>query len=175
MSKQRQQAILAQLQTKQKVTGTDLANQYGVTRQVIVKDIALLRAAGYAIHSTPRGYFVPEQEQQHLFVLKSEHEPTFAMLALELVTIVEHGGTVIDVIIEHPIYHEMRIVLDLASVADVNAFIAQFQAVDAEPLATLTHGVHYHTISVADVAQEKIIVDHLQAVMKVELVNSLDK
>ena len=40
----------------QPVTGTSLASVLGVTRQVIVQDVAVLRARGEKILATPKGY-----------------------------------------------------------------------------------------------------------------------
>lgn len=42
------------------VAGKVLAAAYDVSRQVIVQDIALIRAAGYDIISTNRGYIINE-------------------------------------------------------------------------------------------------------------------
>ncbi|MGL4952189.1 MAG: 3H domain-containing protein [Culicoidibacterales bacterium] len=164
MSAQRQQAIAKQLTGSGKVTGDQFAKMYQVTRQVIVKDIAILRARGYEIISTPRGYYIPQQQHKKMFVIQSEHEPSIQAVAVELFTIVELGGHVLDVIIEHQVYEEIRIVLDLTSVHDVENFIVKFNKSDDRLLALLTKGFHYHTIEVETMAQKQAILAALQKV-----------
>ena len=58
-AEERRQAIRELLQrAKQPVSATALAAQFSVSRQIIVGDIALLRAAGADISATPRGYVI---------------------------------------------------------------------------------------------------------------------
>ena len=53
---QRRSAIYAQLtQASAPVSATTFAQRFSVSRQVIVGDIALLRAEGHSITATPRG------------------------------------------------------------------------------------------------------------------------
>ena len=60
-SEQRQQNIKKLLaQSDVPVSGSRLAEQFGVTRQVIVKDIGILKASGLNILSTARGYLLPK-------------------------------------------------------------------------------------------------------------------
>ena len=55
----RREDIVAQIQKSTvPLSGTKLAAIYKVSRQVIVQDIALIRAAGYDIISTNRGYIL---------------------------------------------------------------------------------------------------------------------
>ena len=61
-AKERRQAILEQLKRAEKpVSATALARQYGVSRQIIVGDVALLRAGGEPISATPRGYVLDRE------------------------------------------------------------------------------------------------------------------
>lgn len=175
MSQKRRAAILAQLQTCEKITGEQFAQEYNVTRQVIVKDIAILRASGQEISSTPRGYFIPKKSEHAIFVIKSEHEAILPVLETELLTIVNHGGRIIDVIIDHHVYHEIRIVLDLVTPADVQNFIACFAESQDEPLLVLTHGVHYHTIEVETFEQEQAILAALAKLPEIQITKALDK
>ena len=48
---------------KEPVSGSDLAKKFGVSRQVIVQDIALLRATNKNILSTNKGYFLTIREK----------------------------------------------------------------------------------------------------------------
>ena len=54
---QRRKNIITMLkQSDVPVSGTRLGKENGVSRQVIVQDITLLRVEGYDIVATPRGY-----------------------------------------------------------------------------------------------------------------------
>ncbi len=167
MNEKRQQSIVAQLK-EQKLTGQQLAKQYNVTRQVIVKDIAILRAGGYDIISTPRGYYIAEKKEQILCVIKSVHDDSYEHISTELLTIVENGGTIIDVIVEHDVYHEIRIVLDLSTVADVKNYLAKVAIMKDRPLSVLTHGVHYHTIAMNKKEQQQQIFAALRKLENIE-------
>lgn len=175
MSHKRRQEILMILQNRKKVKGEELAQHYEVTRQVIVKDIALLRAEGHQIVSTPRGYYIQGDTKQHIFVLKSEHAATLTAIEAELRCIIEHGGMIIDVIIEHQVYHEIRIVLDLKTQRDVEKFIAKFAKSGDQPLLVLTKGIHYHTIATDSKQEEKTIIDALKKIPTLNMVETLDK
>ncbi len=127
------------------VTGTELAGIFGVSRQVIVQDIAILRATGAPIVATPQGYlFSPNVTTTHRAVLASRH--TRENTQDELYCLVDAGVRVVDVVVEHPLYGELRGLLMLASRSDVDRFMAQLDASGAELLSSLTGGVHLHTI-----------------------------
>jgi hypothetical protein len=133
------------------IIGADLAERFGVSRQVIVQDIAILRAAGEDIIATPRGYIVPNR-QETTFLKKTlvcEHH-TCNEIEDELTTIVDLGGRIIDVIIEHPIYGEKRGLLMISSRQDVKDFMKSLKEYGAQPLSSLTGGVHLHTVEVRD-------------------------
>ena len=54
---ERREAVLERLRAAQApVSAAALARQFSVSRQIIVGDVALLRAAGADITATPRGY-----------------------------------------------------------------------------------------------------------------------
>ena len=62
-AQERRNAILSHLQAgNPPLSATALANLLGVSRQVIVGDVALLRAGGVQIVSTSRGYLIPPEE-----------------------------------------------------------------------------------------------------------------
>jgi uncharacterized protein len=130
-------------------TGAELAQLCNVTRQVVVHDIALLRAKGVSIHSTPRGYWLPEQvEQTREYVLAVKHQAELTQM--ELYILVDHGVTVKDVFVEHPVYGELRGTLHLASRRDVDLFLDSVQRAKAPLLSSLTDGFHYHTVECED-------------------------
>ena len=128
------------------VSAAALAARLGVSRQVVVGDVALLRAAGSPIVATPRGYVLEEQThpcEKKIAVMHGRER-----LQEELYTIVDYGCTVVDVIVEHPLYGELVGQLHLSSRYDVDRFLDSIR--ESEPLSQLTHGVHLHTIRYPD-------------------------
>jgi len=143
------------------IKGQQLAVDLGVTRQVIVKDIAILRAEGKNIVATPEGYIIPVEDKTSIKkILAFWHEPSD--MEDELNTVVDLGGVVQEVTIEHPVYGEIRGMLMLKNNDDVKNFIKRFKEFEAEPLAALTGGIHLHTIAAKDEATINKIVDELK-------------
>jgi uncharacterized protein len=146
----RQQLLRVLTASERPVTGTELALQCGVTRQVVVHDIALLRTAGFPILSTPRGYLLSTSaNNSNQYVISVSHPPS--LTEQELLILVDHGVSVIDVIVEHPLYGELRGALQLSSRMDVEAFMEQVRTSDAQLLSSLTDGYHLHTVQCQDV------------------------
>lgn len=144
------------------VSGTVLAKQYAVSRQVIVQDIAILRAGGLGIISTAQGYYIPETAKQaamQRFTVACQH--TAEDMEKELEIIVDCGGKVLDVVVEHPLYGELRGLLMLSSRRHVRAFAESIIA-GAEPLSSLTNGVHLHNVEVADDETRELIIAELK-------------
>jgi hypothetical protein len=127
------------------IKGGSLADRMGVTRQVIVKDIAMLRASGEKIISTPEGY-LKQKDQRHY------QRRVFAVvhgsgeIEDELSTIVKFGGIIEDVIVEHELYGELRGMLMLKTLYDVQRFVEKVKSSKSEPLMALTGGIHLHTV-----------------------------
>ncbi|NLK44593.1 MAG: transcription repressor NadR [Tissierellia bacterium] len=149
---ERRNKILNILERAQEPTkGTDLAESFNVSRQVIVQDIALLRAKGKNILATPRGYVLPkgyEKERLIKTIVCAHHNND--ELEEELRIIVDLGGKIIDVIVDHPLYGEIRSQLQIGSRYDLKLFMGEFKKTKAEPLSSLTGGIHLHTIEVED-------------------------
>ena len=61
---------------------------------------------------------------------------------------VDCGCTVVDVIVEHPVYGQLTAPLHLSSRLDVDQFMKRMDR--AAPLSQLTGGVHLHTLSCPD-------------------------
>lgn len=141
---QRRTAIYKQLTTAQTpISATALAQQFSVTRQV-VGDIALLRAEGHSITATPRGYMIPaETGLRRTIACHHSGEDT----QKELFAMVDCGCTVVDVIVEHPVYGQLTAPLALTSRYDVEQFIHRMKTSHAQPISALTGGVHLHTLS----------------------------
>ena len=143
----RREQILKMLEeSEQPISGSTLAHQLGVSRQIIVSDIALLRAANRDIMSTARGYLLYSPRHSRCFMVSHTDE----QIEDELNTIVDLGGRVLDVLIPHPIYGTIRADLVLSCRQDVAAFMKRLQTCHTKPLCTLTDGVHYHTVEAAD-------------------------
>lgn len=158
-TKQRRKELLQHLKkSQQAVTGSQLAEKFGVSRQVIVQDIALLRAEGEKIVATSQGYFY--EENLGMSTVKTSiacFHGDEAELKDELLTVVNYGGRIIDVKVEHPIYGELSGKLMISSVEDVETFINNYQENKAALLSKLTDGVHLHTIeAVNEQVLEKI-------------------
>lgn len=127
------------------IRGGELAKRLRVSRQCLVQDVAILRAGGEEILATPRGYQLPRAKPKgYRAVLACQHKPE--QTEEELQTLVDHGVRVLDVIVEHPIYGELRGALMLESRADVQDFLEQVRSSQAALLSALTGGVHLHTV-----------------------------
>ncbi|MCX7715604.1 MAG: transcription repressor NadR [Clostridia bacterium] len=134
------------------VTGGELAAILKVTRQIVVYDIALLRAGGMPIISTVSGYIMLQSAQQEPCarrVFACRHK-TLEDAKKELMIIVENGGLVRDVIVEHPVYGELVGMLMLKSKDAVDALICRLGGRDALMLSTVTDGFHMHTVEAPD-------------------------
>lgn len=146
----RRQAILQTLNAADgPVSATALAKELGVSRQIIVGDVALLRAGGHPVTATPRGY-VSGRAPGVKRTLACLHDA--AGMEAELNALVDTGCEVVDVIVEHPIYGQLTGALRLRSRYDVSQFIAQSEQSRAQPLSQLTGGLHLHTIRAEDEA-----------------------
>lgn len=132
--------------SEEPLKGQKIAKALGVTRQVIVKDIAILRASGKSIIATPKGYILSEPKNMKMRKVIAVCHKT-EEIQDELQTIIKFGGIVEDVIIEHKIYGEIRGILMIKTLFDIENFIDKLKKFEAEPLSILTCGVHLHTIS----------------------------
>ena len=126
------------------VAARELAGKFGVSRQVIVQDIALIRAAGYEIISTNRGYIL-NQPKTVCRIFKVQH--TDEQLEEELNTIVDLGGCVDNVMIHHRVYGKMEAELALSSRRKVGAFMEDIRSGKSSPLKNITSNYHYHKVS----------------------------
>lgn len=133
-------------QCKQPITGTALAKQLGVSRQVIVGDIAILRAAGVDIYATPQGYVILQTTVPATVRAKFACNHDSEHIETELAVIIDNGGRVLDVSVEHPVYGEIKANLMLASRRDLADFLHKSVESGAAPLSLVTGGVHLHTI-----------------------------
>ena len=130
---ERREAILAQLGRKP-IAARTLAAKYGVSRQVIVQDLAVLR--------------------------KVRHTP--AQTGLELNLIVDCGGRVCSTSISHRVYGRITVELDIRSRQDVLEFLQAFEDSASTVLSTATDGYHYHLVEAATPERLDLIEKELQ-------------
>ncbi len=141
----RRNAIMRELDGAEKpISASTLAEHFGVSRQVIVQDIALLRATGNAITSLARGYVL---EKSHSFsrVFKVHH--TDERVAEELNLIVDAGGTVEDIFVYHKVYGKVRAPMGIKNRLQVEGFLRDIASGRSSLLKNVTAGYHYHTVS----------------------------
>lgn len=142
------------------LSGGRLGEIFGVSRQVIVQDIALIRAQGLDIMATAKGYLLhrsAKQSRQRVFLVRHGYD----QIDDELNVIVDFGGVVRNVIIEHPIYGEMIGNMMLQTRRDVAQFVECIKEFDTHPLMNLTHGLHMHTVE----AQTDEILDEIESAL----------
>ena len=145
-SKKRREDIVKMLVDENRaIKGTELASLFAVTRQIIVKDIAILRAEGKNIIATPDGYIFNKDINKVKCIIAVNHDSNKTIEELEIV--VKYGGIIEDVIIEHPLYGEIRGNLMIKNLNDLNRFEVEFINKDIKPLSDLTNGIHLHTIA----------------------------
>ena len=131
----------------------------GVSRQVVVQDIALLRTEGHPVLATARGYVleVPHQTER-LFKMCHTTEQTRE----ELNTIVDLGGEVLDVMVNHRIYGKVSAPLNIRSRRDVEAFVENIRTGRSTPLLNVTSGYHFHHVA----ADQEEILDEIEAALR---------
>ena len=159
-AQQRRAHILERLeQSAPPVSATALAGELGVSRQIIVGDVALLRAAGADITATPRGYVV-RRAAGLVRQVAVQHRPE--EMEGELNAMVDQGCTVLDVVVEHPVYGQLTGRLDLSSRYDVSEFIRRVAKSRSHPLSDLTDGIHLHTIACPDEGAYQRVLEALE-------------
>ena len=155
----RRQAILELLrQSPRPVSAGALAARFSVSRQIIVGDVALLRASGAEITATPRGYVMQAAPAGLLRQVACRHDA--AGMGPELDAMVDQGCTVLDVIVDHPVYGQLTGSLRLSNRYDVRQFLDRCARSDARPLSDLTEGIHLHTLACPDeAAYERVLAE----------------
>lgn len=140
------------------VSGMALAKHLDVSRQVIVQDIALLRANGEKIVSTNRGY-IEEVQKRCSRVFKVIH--TDEQVEEELNLYVDFGARVEDVFVYHKVHGVIRVGMNIRSRVDAKQYMHDISTGKSTQLMKLTSNYHYHTISadseeILDMIQEEL-------------------
>lgn len=142
-SKRREEIVNKIKSSTSPIPGKTLAQLYEVSRQVIVQDIALLRTAGYDIISTNRGYLLNAPHTiSRIFKVSHTDDQTED----ELCSIVDLGGTVVNVMVNHRVYGHMEAPLGISSRLKIKEFIDDIKSGKSSPLKNITSNYHYHTV-----------------------------
>lgn len=156
---ERRKAIATFLLSEEKaVSGSTLSEKFGVSRQIIVQDITVLKGSGYEILSTHSGYIMQKSPRKER-VFKVYH--TKEQTEEELNMIVELGGTVVDVFVWHKMYGKMSAPLNIFSKLHVKQFIEGVRTGQSTELMSITGGYHYHTVR----ADSDEILDNIEAAL----------
>lgn len=141
---ERRKAIANLLLSEQEaISGSALSGRFGVSRQIIVQDITVLKGSGYDILSTHNGYILQKSPlKERVFKLYHTTEQTED----ELNTIVDLGGTVVDVFVWHKVYGKVVAKLNIFSRLHVKQFIEGVRKGKSTELMNITGGYHYHTV-----------------------------
>lgn len=131
------------LASKKPISGGELSEQFNVSRQIIVQDITVLKGLGYEILSTHNGYVMQKSPfVERVFKLKHTTEQTED----ELTTIVDLGGTIVDVFVWHKVYGRISATLNIFSKLHVKQFLEGVRTGKSSELMNITGGYHYHTV-----------------------------
>ena len=140
------------------VSGSELSEKYGVSRQIIVKDISILKEQGNDILATSAGYVIRSSPLKDR-VFKVFH--TTEQTEDELKLIVDLGGTVADVFVWHKAYGKIEAKLNISSRAQIEQFIESVRTGKSVELMHITGGYHYHTVR----AENEAILDQIEAAL----------
>ncbi len=144
------------------IKGSDLASTFNVSRQVIVQNIAILRAEGIDVVATSQGYCIHDEKesQSEIGVISCFHKGSES-ISDEMSTIVDMGARVINVMINHPIYGTIKCHLNIGSRLELEQFMVKMKKHDVKGLAELTGGKHFHTIEAPSKEIFDLIVEKL--------------
>ncbi|MBQ9766640.1 MAG: transcription repressor NadR [Lachnospiraceae bacterium] len=143
-AKERRKEIVAMIMAAEEpVSGAMLSERLGVSRQIIVQDIAMLRAEGYDVLSTHQGYVITKGPfAERVFKLRHTSEQTED----ELSSIVALGGTVVNVFVWHKVYGKIEAGMNIFSERGVAQFMDGIKSGKSKELMHITEGYHYHTV-----------------------------
>lgn len=157
---ERRKAIVAHLlSAKEPVSGSELSREFGISRQIIVQDIAVLKGSGCEILSTNQGYIIQKSPFRER-VFKVRH--TTLETEDELSRIVNLGGTVVDVFVHHKIYGKIEADLNIATQLHIRQFLEGVRTGKSTELMNITSGYHYHTVR----ADSEKILDQIETALK---------
>lgn len=159
-AEQRRKEIIALMMSEQNaVPGRKLSKHFGVSRQIIVRDISVLKESGHEILSTHNGYMLQNTPfVEKVFKVHHTKEQTEEELRL----IVGLGGVVKDVYVWHKVYGRICAKLNISSIRHVEMFIDGVRTGKSTELMNITGGYHYHTVS----AENQEILEEIEMALK---------
>ena len=159
-SEERRNRILEALEASAKpLSGKYLAEKFGVSRQVVVTDIAILRSRYPNLVATSQGYLMMQADAcRRVFKVQHTDEETED----ELASIVELGGRVLDVYVDHRVYGTIRKPLDISSRRDLEHFLEDMRSGVSTPLKNITNGYHFHTVE----ARSEAIIREIEEMLR---------
>lgn len=140
------------------VAAKELAARFGISRQVIVQDMAVIRVSTPCILSTTRGY-VLQQDNGSSREFKVCHAPE--QIEDEMNLIVDCGGHIKNISISHRLYGRISADMDVRSRQDVREFVETLKNSSSSVLSNATSGYHYHLVAAdtperLDMIQQKL-------------------
>ena len=142
------------------LSASKIASEFGITRQVVVADVALLRAQGYAIRAEHLGYVLLKETEDTFRRISCKHSKED--IITEYYAIVDNGGRVLKIMIDHDIYGTLSADVDISSRYDADVHYKKIMESKSEPLSNVTGGVHSHLIAVRNSDCYKRIVQILK-------------
>ena len=147
------------LSAEDPVSGGELAQKFGISRQIIVQDITVLKGTGYEILSTNQGYIMQKSPlKERVFKVRHTTEETED----ELSCIVALGGTVVDVFVWHKVYGKIEAALNIFSNLHIKQFLEGVRTGQSTELMHVTGGYHYHTVR----ADNEATLDRIESALK---------
>ena len=160
-ARERRRAIMGVLEgATEPVSGSALAREVGVSRQIVVQDIALLRARASAAGIRDIAQKGPSSPAVPTRLVKVRHSVEQA--GDELTSIVDVGGAVLNVIVNHRVYGKITADLDIRNRRDVERYLHDIESGKSFPLLTVTSGYHFHRIA----AEDEQTLDEIEAMLK---------
>ena len=146
------------LNSDQPISGSELAKKFHVSRQVIVQDIALLKAKNIQIYATHKGYVCSPARVSRVFACFHNSD----RMEEEMNAIVDCGGCIENVFVEHDVYGKLEATMNISSRKQVKEFLDSLSEKQSKPLTDLTSGYHCHTVSAQSQADLDSIEDSLR-------------
>lgn len=159
VAERRKEIVNLLLSAESPIPGSELAKKFGISRQIIVQDITVLKGTGYEILSTNQGYIMQKSPLKER-VFKVRH--TTAETEDELSCIVDLGGTVVDVFVWHKIYGKIEAELNIFSPLHIKQFMEGVRTGQSTELMHITGGYHYHTVR----ADNEAMLDRIETALR---------
>lgn len=136
------------------VSGTRLASECGVSRQIIVSDISELKKE-HDIIATSKGYVLqkPKLAERILKVVHTDDE-----IEDEFRSVISLDGRIRNVFVWHKIYGKIEAPLEIANERNIAEYMESLKSGRSTPLKRVTSEYHYHTIE----AKNEEILDKIE-------------